>query len=100
MWHVSVTSAGGLALGSSTLIRRSYAELAGLGDASAGEWLEERPDFVHLRRRLSTREERKVGPVVDVRGTPEAHRRLALVAHLLPAGWDELNGPDAGEGER
>jgi hypothetical protein len=67
-----------------------YALLEGYGAPEAGEWLERTAKAVHLRRRLSAAEEARVGPVVDVRGTPEARRRVAAV-------WDRLQlaGPQA-----
>lgn len=69
-------------------VLRRYARRAldGVGDASLGEW--EAPGDVafHLRRRLSAIEQRVVGPVVDVRGTPEATRRYTRAQRYLPAG--------------
>lgn len=37
-----------------------------------------------IRRRLNAKEERMTGPAVDVRGTPEFSRRLALVRYHYP----------------
>ena len=57
-----------------------------MGESALGQWEEEgltRPAF-HVRRRLTPKEELLVGPVVDVRGTPEADRRLAYVRTLIP----------------
>ena len=69
MWHVSVRHPN--------IFRARdlcYRELLGVGDALLGEWTEVLQSF-HLRRRLSAAEELRVGPVVDIRGTPEAERR-------------------------
>jgi len=63
---------------------RALKALAWVGDASLGEWHESTGRAYHVRRRLSPSEEPTVGPVVDVRGTPEARRRLARVARYVP----------------
>ena len=44
----------------------------------------------HLRRRLSAAEEKIVGPVVDIRGTYEATRRVKLVATALKVPVSEI----------
>ena len=75
MWHVSVGGDGdraGRRLKAATL-------LVGVGDAAQGEWWEHSAIATHLRRRLTEEEAAMVGPVVDVRGTPEAKRRVASV---------------------
>ncbi len=75
-------------LGPSVLEAEARRVLDGVGDASLGEWLDPPVRGVlHLRRRLSAEEGEAIGPVVDVRGTDEAARRLVPVAPLLPAGW-------------
>lgn len=58
-------------------------QLRGVGDPAAGEWREWTGRAFHLRRRLSTREATSVGPVVDVRGTAEAHRRAQRLGDRL-----------------
>lgn len=63
--------------------RRALAELDGLGDPGLGEWREWSGAAFHLRRRLSPDEERRVGPAVDVRHTPEAVRRAAALGDRL-----------------
>jgi len=67
---------------------RARAELEGYGDAALGEWVEW-TGVLHLRRRLTPAEAAPIGPVLDVRGTPEALTRFqALPARLrraLPA---------------
>lgn len=58
--------------------------LDGYGDATLGEWPEFTGRAFHLRRRLTATEQRQVGDVLDVRGTPEAERRLQVVMRELP----------------
>lgn len=77
VWHVSV-SGQRLQLPDSELLRIAYETLGNHGDASLGEWVE-RGRAMHLRRRLSDHEAEAVGPVIDVRGTDEARRRVAAV---------------------
>ena len=86
VWHASVASRGGVV---TWLEHWAHWALHGVGDAAAGEWIDPRPQAVHLRRRLSIEEAANVGPVVDIRGTPEAQRRLHGLRHLLPLGWTE-----------
>jgi hypothetical protein len=81
VWHVSV-AARGLAI-PSVLEAECVRQLSGVGDARLGEWREWTGRAFHLRRRLSGREQRQVGPVVDVRRTPEAQRRAARLGTLL-----------------
>jgi hypothetical protein len=67
----------------------ALAALADVGDPTLGEWDEWTGYAFHVRRRLSEREQAHVGPVRDVRGTPEALRRIAKVeryARLSPQG--------------
>lgn len=90
MWHASAAP-----WPTSLLALRGILEpwadraLDGVGDASLGEWREWTGRAVHVRRRLSDLEARKVGPVIDIRGTDEAERRLARVRHRLPPGYTE-----------
>ncbi len=86
MWHASIAPQG-VVLAEATLRRFAFAALAGVGDSKLGEYEEFSGRAFHLRRRLSLAEQALVGDVVDVRGTPEAERRLRPVRHLLPAGW-------------
>lgn len=67
------------------LWREAERQLAGVGDASLGEWREKGRAAVHLRRRLSDREQRSIGPAVDVRGTPEALQRAMRLPDQLRA---------------
>ena len=67
------------------LFARAEYELTGVGDAALGEWREVGAlGVVHLRRRLSVDEAERVGPVVDVRGTWEATKRLNRMRRYLP----------------
>ena len=50
-----------------------------MGDAQLGEWHEFTGYAFHVRRRLSLEEQAFVGPVEDIRGTPEAMRRAEKV---------------------
>ena len=63
--------------------RRAREVLDGLGDPAAGEWPEWSGLAYHLRRRLSVPEAARVGPVVDIRGTPEAWRRARALGRYL-----------------
>ena len=58
--------------------------LQGVGSAALGEWDEWTGRAYHIRRRLSEREAKATGPVVDIRGTPEAKARIDRVARYLP----------------
>jgi hypothetical protein len=65
----------------------SFAERAldGVGDPALGEWREVGERAVHLRRRLSDKEARQVGPVVDVRGKDDGYRRAEKAWRACPA---------------
>lgn len=63
----------------------ALSELLGIGDASLGEWYEWTGRAYHVRRRLTLAEERRVGPLVDVRGSTEAVARLRAVVGFYPA---------------
>ena len=68
----------------------AMSELAGVGDASLGEWFEWTGKAFHLRRRLSEAEAQTVGPVKDIRNDrAEVARRLAKLRHRLPPKWSE-----------
>lgn len=79
VWHASV--AGSIL--KAVLWREAERQLAGVGDASLGEWRETGDVAVHLRRRLSEREQRAVGPVEDIRRSGEARMRAARVGGML-----------------
>lgn len=59
--------------------------LDGVGDQSQ-EWTEYSGDtnVYHLRRRLTPEEQEYVGPVLDIRGTPEELERLSKIPGLPP----------------
>lgn len=66
--------------------------LDGIGEAEAGEWTEDNARAFHIRRRLTEAESKKVGPVLDVRGTFDAKVRVQALAKVLPdalAAWAE-----------
>lgn len=65
-----------------------------MGDRHAGEWEEWTGRAYHVRCRLTAAEAEPIGPVVDIRGTWEATKRVNRVARYLPAGWQES---DVGE---
>jgi hypothetical protein len=81
VWHVSVASPGIPIKG--LLEQECERQLAGVGDPSLGEWREWTGRAFHLRRRLSAREQRAVGPVVDIRGSEEARRRAERLGPML-----------------
>jgi hypothetical protein len=62
----------------------AFRALAGVGDPACGEWEEWTGYSFHLRRRLTPTEDRIVGPVVDVRGTPDGRRRCARMERYVP----------------
>lgn len=65
------------------LEREALRQLAGVGNASAGEWREWSGKAFHIRRRLTAAEARTTGPALDIRRTPEAGRRAARLGGLL-----------------
>jgi hypothetical protein len=81
VWHVSVASPGIPVKG--LLEAECERQLAGVGDPVLGEWREWTGRAFHIRRRLSVREQRDVGPVVDVRGSEEARRRAERLGPML-----------------
>ena len=79
MWHASAASR---VLNFELLHLMVQKMLRRVGDAKLGEWVARSTTgdglrVVHLRRRLTAAEAKKVGPVRDIRGTPERDRRLA-----------------------
>lgn len=64
---------------------QAFDALSGAGDATCGEWEEwSSGQAFHLRRRLTVMEQTLVGDACDIRGTPEAHTRLAATRAALP----------------
>lgn len=83
MWHASGNGRGNRRV--SRQIAR--AALHGVGDPSLGEWVEDgAKGIVHVRRRLSPREQEEFGilELVDVRGTDTEVDRLAAVLTDAP----------------
>jgi hypothetical protein len=80
VWHASAAGNGSR----QRLRRHALYALRGVGDASLGEWEEWTGRAFHVRRRLSQSEQLLVGPVVDVRGTPEADERWAAAQAAVP----------------
>ena len=97
VWHASAS------LGSPSMNRQTRNELEasarralkGVGDSRQGEWVEVGRIAIHVRRRLSEGEQEAVGPVVDIRGTPEATRRLAIEGRCLLEALVVVCGPRA-----
>lgn len=86
VWHASAATTG-MRLASEYLEAKAYDALGNVGnvgDAGRGEWRDWTGRAFHLRRRLSAEEEMAVGPVVDVRGTPEAVKRYEALRNKLP----------------
>jgi hypothetical protein len=81
VWHASVATPG-IPI-PALLEAECHRQLSGVGDPTLGEWTEWTGRAFHLRRRLNDREEQRVGPVIDIRRTPEALRRAALLGELL-----------------
>ena len=97
VWHVSVAPLRPFH-GATLCERRARKALDGLGAPTRGEWVEWSGYALHLRRRLSASEEARVGPVVDVRGTPEAAARAAELGPLLKLAPPEVLADEIGEG--
>lgn len=85
VWHASVALVA-FDMQPERLRTQALAALAGVGDASLGEWEEWTGRAYHVRRRLSASESSVVGPVIDVRGLPEGLRRVANMTPYLPVG--------------
>jgi hypothetical protein len=83
VWHASGC---GRTIGDSRAICRNG--LVGVGDARAGEWdfAGEKPDVIHVIRRLSRAERSLFGvpDPYDIRGTAEEHRRIQAVYDEAP----------------
>lgn len=62
-------------------------ELIGVGTAQ--QWEEKGERAYHIRRRLTPKEQARVGPVLDIRGTDEARRRFEVVRQWLPVGYPQ-----------
>lgn len=87
VWHASI-AADGFPIWP-VLEAEAERQLRGVGDATLGEWRERGGRAFHIRRRLTEREARLVGPVRDIRRTPEAVTcagRLGGLLRLAPPG--------------
>ena len=86
MWHAS---AGSLTLTRMRLEAHARRMIRGVGDSRLGEWVDrerttsEGIAVVHVRRRLTRAEQARVGPVRDIRGTPEVRRRATTISRQL-----------------
>ena len=87
MWHTSVS---GFGFSIDTLRAKALRVLEGVGDPALGQWEEIGQKAFHLRRRLTHEEAKRVGGVLDIRGTGEAMRRFDAVKPYLPLGWTEV----------
>lgn len=92
VWHASV--AGSLL--KAVLWQEAERQLEGVGDASLGEWRETGAKAVHIRRRLSEREQRAVGPVMDIRRSGEARMRAARLGARLSMAPPEVLAEEIG----
>lgn len=87
MWHTSVS---GFGLSVETLRAKALRVLEGVGDEALGQWEEQGIKAYHIRRRMTDAEAKRVGGVLDVRGTPEATQRFEKMRRYLPPGWTEI----------
>jgi hypothetical protein len=79
------------------LEREAEHQLSGVGDPSLGEWREWTGRAFHIRRRLTQAEQRRTGPVLDIRGTPEARERATLLGAMLLYAPAEVLAEELGE---
>jgi hypothetical protein len=83
VWHASVAHAP------KDLARKvALGALGSVGSRLLGQWEEWSGFAYHVRRRLRPEEQEITGPVLDIRGTDEAARRIAANP-LLPPDWTE-----------
>lgn len=95
VWHASVMSRTGMF---PPLLRDiAVKTLDGVGDESRGQWEEWTGTAFHVRRRLSSEEQKDIGPAVDIRGTKEFDRRVkAIRKRLGDQVWLQLIGRAGG----
>ena len=93
VWHASASIGTRLVLRDITiktfLKNRALDALRGIGDETSGQWEEWSGVAYHIKRRLTTKEQRQVGSVVDIRDTPEAIKRHSAVRRYLPPEWQD-----------
>lgn len=82
VWHASVAPRRAY-YGAALCEQRAERALASVGDRSLGEWREWSGSAFHLRRRLTVAEQERVGPVKDIRRSPEATRRASELGKWL-----------------
>jgi hypothetical protein len=82
VWHCSVASKLEYPIMRRETLAREVLE--GVGDGRLGEWIEDARVAFHLRRRLTAVEACVIGPVIDVRGTPEGMRRVRALLQASP----------------
>ena len=91
MWHASISS---YVLGFPELEKLALAVLSRVGSAADGEWASLADHgvrrTVHLRRRLSSREASRIGPIRDLRGTAEEMTRAQNVELSNGIPWQTL----------
>lgn len=87
MWHTSVS---GFGLSIETLRAKAHRVLEGVGDPQLGEWEEIGIKALHVRRRMTDEEAKRVGGVLDIRSTAEAVHRFDRMRRYLPPGWTEI----------
>jgi hypothetical protein len=90
VWHASCAGKGSR----TTLRSAALVALSGVGRSETGQWEEWTGRAFHVRRRLSPDEEQLVGPVVDIRGTPEADERRLTALAAIPAHLRHLFPPE------
>lgn len=80
----------GNVIGSKRLRQIAIIALEGVGDEVSGQWEEYTGKAFHVRRRLTSEEQKPIGPAVDVRGTTEAVNRLNAIRIVMPFLPEEL----------
>ena len=84
VWHASAAMLPGYPPNEQFLQRAALDALQGVGNKALGEWTEWTGQYYHIRRRLSHDEQKKVGNMLDVRGTDEAVKRAEAIQRFLP----------------
>lgn len=84
----------GLLLPVGFLKTQAFILLEGVGDASLGQWEEYTGYAFHLRRRLSSSEQSKVGDAIDTRGTPEQEKRWMRIRQSVSVKYRHLISKD------
>lgn len=84
MWHASVHRQGTGPADTPALLSAALRVLRGVGDRTLENWIEHSADgrTVHVKRR--TLDSELANELLDIRGTDEAARRIAVVRSLTP----------------